>query len=456
MGMTHMVDRTRSGFRVSILGALLPLAFSPAAFAEEPAAPVVAPQATPAVAQPTAEAAPAPVAESTESSGVLEESAPAETLAEETQSSPLAIHAFVSQGFLKTTKNNYLGQSSGGSFDFTEVGINFTKGLTEDLRVGMQLFARDLGRIGNYKPTFDWYYLDYHFKDWLGFRAGRTKIPFGLYNETSDIDSARVPAFLPQSVYPVQNRDYLLAQTGGEIYGFVPAGDIGSLEYRGYGGTIFLDTSTSNSAAGSISDFRVPYLIGGRLMWLTPIRGLQVGGSLQALRLDFDVVPSAQVLGALEPDDFPDGFNGTVKARIPALLWVGSLEYTTGDLLLATEFSRWRVKLESTLPALYQPTKMSSDRFYVMGSYRLAPWFAPGAYYSMYFPKSGEWDQRKDYQHDVAFTARFDVNQYWLLKAEAHIMHGTALLSPTENQGKLQNDLVRDWGLFVVKTTVYF
>ena len=30
-----------------------------------------------------------------------------------------------------------------------EVGLNFTKSLTEDLRVGVKLFARDLGPIGN-------------------------------------------------------------------------------------------------------------------------------------------------------------------------------------------------------------------------------------------------------------------------------------------------------------------
>ena len=57
---------------------------------------------------------------------------------------------------------------------------------------------------------------DYRFKDWLGIRAGRVKIPFGLYNDSSDVDSARVPILLPQSLYPTLNRDFLLAQTGGQ------------------------------------------------------------------------------------------------------------------------------------------------------------------------------------------------------------------------------------------------
>ena len=63
-------------------------------------------------------------------------------------------------------------------------------------------FTHDLGPLGNYRTRFDWFYLDYRFWDWLGVGAGRTKVPFGLYNESSDVDAARVPVLLPQSVYP--------------------------------------------------------------------------------------------------------------------------------------------------------------------------------------------------------------------------------------------------------------
>jgi hypothetical protein len=55
------------------------------------------------------------------------------------------VHGFASQGFIKTNANNYLAQSKRGSFEFTEVGINFTKELTDNLRLGIQLFSRRLG-----------------------------------------------------------------------------------------------------------------------------------------------------------------------------------------------------------------------------------------------------------------------------------------------------------------------
>jgi hypothetical protein len=364
------------------------------------------------------------------------------------------VHGFVSQGYLQTSSNDYLTQdSTRGSFEFTEVGLNFTSQLTDELRVGVQLFARDLGDLGNYEPQFDWYYLDYRFRDWFGIRAGRTKIPFGLYNETSDIDAARVPVLLPQSVYPIQNRDYLLAQTGGEVYGTLRLGGAGDVEYRAYGGTIHVESDSSDE----IRNVTVPYVYGGRLMWLTPVQGLQMGGSAQRLRLDFDFVPPEESLAPLEAAGLlPPDFSGSVFARIRGLLWVASLEYQVADFLFATEYSRWHLELDSSLPVLVPHTKAINERYYAMASYRVTPWFSPGVYYSLMFPDADVRSGRAAYQHDLAITFRYDLNAHWLVKLEGHYMHGTAALSPAENAGQPIDTLSKDWGLLLVKTTAYF
>src|SRR5277367_1744699 len=199
----------------------------------------------------------------------------------------LQIHAFVSQGFIKSSNNNYLSYSQRGAFDYTEAAVNLTKNLTDDLRVGVQLFSRDLGPNGTFVPQFDWYYLDYHLRDWLGFRPGRVKIPFGLYNEGSEADQARVPVILPQSIYPIDHQDYLLAQTGGEIYGNLRLGGAGALEYRAYGGTLQVTAPVSTTPGITVANLNVPFVWGGRLMW-SPIEGLQLGGSVQDLRFDWD------------------------------------------------------------------------------------------------------------------------------------------------------------------------
>ena len=45
-------------------------------------------------------------------------------------------------------------------------------------------------------------------------------------------------------------------------------------------------------------------------------------------------------------------FDGQVAVRLPVVLWVGSVEYSWGDLLLAAEYSRWLLELDTDLHRL--------------------------------------------------------------------------------------------------------
>lgn len=373
----------------------------------------------------------------------------------------LQVHGFVSQGFIKSTRNNYLGPSARpqGSFDFTEVGINFTKPLGDKLRIGLQVFARDLGPLGNYTPQLDWYYVDYRLFDWLGVRAGKTKLPWGLYNEANDVDSGRVPVLLPQSLYPVANRESLFAQTGAELYGDVPLGAAGSLEYRLYGGTIFLNTADASDA---LKGFEVPYEGGGRLMWRPPLDGLQLGSSAQLVRFDFDYAPTAAERDQYDSSGLlPADFNGVISAYLDAKLWVASVEYQREGLLLAAEYGRTYARYST---GLRMPTvKIVNEGGYLMASYQVASWFTPGVYYSAFFPDIHDGAQpgvplrgRAAYQHDVAATLRYDLTPNWLVKLEGHFMHGTAGLSSTLNDNRPLASLTKDWGVFLLKTTGYF
>jgi hypothetical protein len=373
----------------------------------------------------------------------------------------LQVHGFVSQGWIKTTQHNYLGHTERpqGSFEFTEVGINFTKPLGDNVRVGLQVFARDLGTLGNYAPQLDWYYLDYRAFDWLGIRAGKTKLPWGLYNEANDVDAGRVPVLLPQSVYPVSSRESLFAQTGAELYGDIPLGPAGSLEYRAYGGTIFLDP---DDVSAQLKGFDVPYDVGGRLMWHTPLEGLQLGGSFQMLRFDFEFTPTPEQLADYEmKGQLPADFAGEVWAHLPIKLWVASVEYQRQRLLLAAEYTRTYGEYETNL--MLPQTKVVNQGGYLAASFQVAPWFTPGIYYSAHFPNfrarrpSGtEQHPRSSYQHDVALTLRYDLTQNWLVKLEGHYMHGTAHLTGALNDNRSLDSLSEDWGVFLLKTTAYF
>jgi hypothetical protein len=365
------------------------------------------------------------------------------------------VHGFVSQGFILSSKNNYLAYSKRGSPEFTEVGLNFTKSFTDDIRIGVQLFARDLGPHGNYVPQVDWLYLDYRLRDWLGFRAGRTKIPFGLYNEQNDVDAARVPIMLPQAVYDIQNRSILLAQTGAELYGNVKLAAAGELEYRLYGGTIFADAAATPNPAVSVTKFDVPFVYGGRVMWLTPLSGLQAGFSGQVMRFDVDYQFSREFLALLPA--LPPGFSGKVPTKLDLKLWVASIEYAAYDWQLAAEYGRWTGDIDSEVPSFFPSSHTVNERYYVLAAYHLTSWLTPAAYYSGLYRDVHQREGKQNFQHDFAATLRFDLTAHWLIKVEGHFMHGTFGLNDSRDlNDKDLEHLAKNWTVLMLKTTGYF
>lgn len=368
----------------------------------------------------------------------------ADALPEESLTS-LEVHGFVSQGLILTAGNEWLARdSTRGSFEFSEVGLNFTKKLTETLQLGVQLFAQDFGPVGNYAPRFDWFYADYRWEDWLGLRVGRLKIPYGLHNEIFDVDAARVPVLLPGSVYPTQNRETLFAHTGVELYGFARSPSLGALDYRLYLGTMFFDgDALTPPGAAFETDFHVPYVFGGRLLWETPLDGLRVGGSVQRLRL--------------EPTFLSPALPEPLLVVNETWFWVASAEYGVGELMLTAEYSRWQTEQRSNLPEVSGPLNPTNERAYVMASYRLTPWLQPGAYYSLLYPDTDVRDGPENFQRDLAVTLRFDINNHWLVKLEGHYMSGTAsLINPLAINPPDITTADPHWGAFFLKTTAYF
>ncbi len=356
--------------------------------------------------------------------------------------SPVEIHGFVSQGYLLTTHNNYLPASKEGTLDFTDAGLNLNKLLTKDLRVGMQLYARDFGRTGNYNVKFDWFLMDYHWRDWLGLRVGRVKIPYGLYNETNDIDISRAPVLLPQSVYPTDQRDYLLAQSGFDLYGYVDLASAGALDYRLYRGTLQIDPASTVGLPYEVASSDVPYVHGARLIWETPVKGLRVAGTYQSLELDSDLYIPA--------------LTTTIATSLKVTMSVASVEYTTENFQFATEYAKWWGEFDSNLPAILVPVHVAHERYYGMVTYRAQEWLHPGFFYSETYPNAALRERPKDFIKDAAIFCRWDLTPNWIFKAEWHEIHGTNGLNPAINSGKAPAAMDSKWQMFMAKTTIFF
>jgi len=360
----------------------------------------------------------------------------------ESVDSSLETHGFMSQGYVQSTNNNFFPDSVQGTTQFAEIGFNINKQLTPDLRAGFQLFARDYGQGSNpsFQASFDWFLLDYHWRDWLGIRAGRIKLPFGLYNDTSDIDLARDPILLPQSVYPYSNTNFLLAQTGIELYGIADMSSVGALEYRLYHGTIEVNTAYAPGSPFQILDLYVPYVSGGRVIWDTPLDGLRIGVSSQDLLLSTDLVSGST----------------RFSVSIPATLTIGSLEYTYKSFQLVAEYSKWWVSSISSNTSLFPNSAQTSEKYYVMASYRVRNWLRPGLYYSASFPDATNENQSQNISRDYAAFLRIDLYSNWIFKLEAHYMDGTAGLSSSLNGGTALSAMPEYWALFLARTTVSF
>jgi hypothetical protein len=363
------------------------------------------------------------------------------------------IHGFISQGFLYSDGYNYLANDTeDGSFEYNELGINFSRQMTDKLRIGVQFFSRDLGDAANNKITVDWAYADYRQWDWLGLRAGRIKLPIGLYNETRDLDMLRTSVIMPQGIYNDLLRDNLIAINGASLYGNVDLGIVGGLEYQGLIGAINTD---ADSGVGKYTNDGVAAYGGeitgspendtsyaGALRWDTPLSGLKFGYSV--FRSDV-TIPIAFAGGA---------FQTTLEG--PTWVQVGSVEYAWKNLTVAAEYL-YRKNISELGPT---EITTKTESYYLMASYKFVDWFTLGAYYSEYYPDKDDKDGDNEvvdhmgWEKDLALTLRFDINEYWIFKVEGHAVDGTANVLGIDNA---DNDFSEnDWYYGAAKLTFNF
>lgn len=404
--------------------------------------------------------------------------------------SSVYLGGFVSQGYLNSEDNDYLlpnGREGSGAFN--EAAIIVSAEPADRVRVGIQLMGRDFGSSQASGVRVDWAYGDYRWYDQLGLRAGRIKLPYGLYNEERDVDMLRTSVLLPQSVYSETDRNLLLAYEGVGLYGNLVLGGAGDLDYelvlgslnipeegnddaeRLIAGVAALEADavgdavaarygvppedvTATAAEVDGAELAVPRVYGGSLIWNTPLSGLRVGGTF----LSGDI----QVRGQARYDVLVDT-GGQVPSYLPFGMEVdreldlehvatGSAEYHRGDLTLAAEYSRLNIEGDV------------SDGWYALVDYRFSPRLAVQSYWSSAYTDADDrggdryvaagYPDYYAWQHDLALAVRFDVNDFWLLKFEYHHMNGAALarldlLAADETASER-------WRVWTAKTTFHF
>ena len=200
-------------------------------------------------------------------------------------------------------------------------------------------------------------------------------------------------------------------------------------------------------------------MYGGAVRYATPLEGLRVGASGFSTKIEYNGLVTAPY-GNFRPKVTTD-----VKSY-----FVLSAEYTRDQWLAAFEFTRTIADLIAE--DVYVPTGLPDPYpaytyidaaaydhrggWYGMLNYQASDKVQVGGYYSKYYPDYGmrEGDGFDYYMNDVAFTVRYDINDYWLVKLEGHLMKGVGGVSGAANVDSAFDE--ESWNLFGVKSTFFF
>ena len=329
--------------------------------------------------------------------------------------SGIEVHGFVTQGFLYSSHNNYLTmKSSDGSAQWTDGAVSVSDSLSDKLRVGIQLHMYQLGELGGSHVEVDWASGDFRVNDYFGFRAGKVKTAFGLFNDSQDVDAVFLWILLPQSAYPIDNKSFLLAHLGGEVYGaFFLGRRAGALRYSGYAGQAALDLNggyLKQFTDGGILFTTTPSgkTYGGDVRWETPLKGLALGSSANVLALDGTAPQGSMHLAS-----------SLSNSRYA--------QFQRGKAYFAGEYRRAPINTIVMASPLVIPFPNDARSWYAMGSYRLAEKIQVGSYYSHYVNKSLDTRLPANYSKDWVISGRYDFNAYLYGKIEGHFLRGTGL-----------------------------
>jgi hypothetical protein len=344
------------------------------------------------------------------------------------------VHGFASQGFVYSNDNNWLTMNtSQGSAAWTDFGLNVSSEVTDKLRIGVQGYDRNLGQLGQYHPSLDWAVADYRFKSWFGLRGGKVKTALGLYNDTQDLDFLRPFALPPQSVYPTDLRDAVIAHLGGDVYGNISLKHhLGDLSYTAYAGhrsdSIYSGYPFYLSSFGAHITSFGGLQYGADFRWNAPLKGLLLGAS----RINEDISGRGTALNPSNPGAGLVPYSEDSKAD-----WANQFygEYTVGRFRIDSEYRRyWRNQ------ELFGGTSESFADvrgWYVSGAYRISKRLQIGSYYSRYtitnvvsgalapfYPPTTDTGLPADHDYDKVVTGRLDLNKFWNVKIEGHFMNG--------------------------------
>ncbi|MGR8952013.1 MAG: hypothetical protein ACU83V_06335 [Gammaproteobacteria bacterium] len=365
----------------------------------------------------------------------------------------IQVHGFLAQSMFHTSDNNLFGQSDDGiSMGITEIGLNASYQPHDRLSFAIQGLYRRAGDIDRGSVRVDYGLADLtlweHDTGRIGLRAGRTKIPFGLYNETRDVAFTHPTILLPQGIYFDRSRSLLTSADGGSFY-VEQRTDYGDFVFKfNYAEPLGDNEEIRSTLLGpaAMGEFSAQPAIATQLSYELNGGEYIFAVSHMDLKLDYRPLPG---------DRFMDG-----RSHIRPLMF--SAQYNGEKLTLTGEYDyRWNTwKGYQTIP----DRQTITESWYVQGSYQILPrWQATVRYDTIVADtdnRHGDGLDRIGLPNYIAFAQdwmvglRWDISESWMLRGEYHRVHGTIWLPQADNPDPLKT--AQDWDLFGLQMSFRF
>ena len=216
--------------------------------------------------------------------------------AQEVSLEKIQIHGYGGWSFGRTTDNRntnfFLFAHSRGDYFHNEFALNVTAPLNENLTIVAQPFWHSGHHANQTSSGLDYVFGEWKFADQIKLRVGNVKQPFGIYTEIFDVGTLRPFATAPQSIYGpggMIGKSY----SGMGLTGALFAERSWGIDYDVYGGGLETleedtplqvlvqgtDTLGTGKALNLNGSRTFRDVIGGRLVFRTPLEGFSFGGS---------------------------------------------------------------------------------------------------------------------------------------------------------------------------------
>jgi hypothetical protein len=366
------------------------------------------------------------------------------------------VHGYAAQGFVYSDDNNFFGESSSGSTDYYEAGLNASVQVHPKLMFAAQLAIRDAGISDDGSLRLDYALADYRILEGVdrsfGVRAGKVKNALGFYNETRDVIFTR-PSILMPSVYSdnQNQRSLVFTSPGAQAYA---SKVLGRHEISFTGGVNFHRDVRKSDERLLINLGGLPFDLHIRDSW-----NAQIMDSLDGGRWQFAVSHFFGRFDLRTPDTV------RLAGRFDVDLTTFSARYNAEKFSITTEYvlnsNRNLLTLGST-PLLR--TNITADRGYLQGEYRFnSQWSAvariDGSFNNRSDRSGREFaaanpgaNRTSQFAKDLMAGVNWRYNEHFGIWAEYHWVDGTAWLQRLENPVPVENR----WSLFMLMAGAKF